>query len=164
LYGRGVNDEAAVKLTGKRFGQNLRSARDSARLSGEAVAGQMQEAGFSFHQQTLVRIEAGEQRVKLDEAYELARICGTTVDLLTRPPALEMAARDLRKAARDVRESARALRDAAGRHGARVEHLRGLMEQAQQKGVTADLAHEIRGAMSALAEPVSRDQGPGAGG
>lgn len=67
-----------------RIGRNLRALREAKGLSQKAVAQAMTERGHkSWYQNTLTRIESGEQPVKLSEAEDLKDILGTSVDRLT---------------------------------------------------------------------------------
>jgi transcriptional regulator with XRE-family HTH domain len=140
-------------LTDKRFGENLRMAREQAGLSGAQLAKRMQDAGYrSIYQQTIVRVEAGGQPVKLREALELARICGTTLDALTRPPELAILAARIRSAARDVREARRQLAVLTRQRESDAGRLRELVGEAVERGATVALADEIRVAEAALGD------------
>jgi transcriptional regulator with XRE-family HTH domain len=155
LYFRGVTEPADE--TERRFAENFRSARDAAGLSGRQVADQMRQRGFPFHQQTVVRIESGEQRVRIGEGTALAHIVGSTLDALTRPPELALLAADIMTAARKVREQKRELASLTRRHEVDVGNLRRFLAKAQESGAADKLRGEIRAGMSALGDPVPRE-------
>ena len=58
---------------------NLRAARERARLSQRETAELMRKRGRPFHQQTIARIERGQQDLTVDEAAAIAEIYGVTV-------------------------------------------------------------------------------------
>lgn len=147
--------EAATE-TDRRFAANFKAARERAKLSGREVAEQMRERGIPWHQQTVVRLESGEQRVRLGEAEALADIVGSSVSMLMRPADLERAASDILSAAAKVRESRRNLADATARFDTDVTWLRRLLEKAREKGIADRLPNEMRAGLSALGERRAR--------
>ena len=73
-------------LSARQFGENLRQARERAGLSQATVAAEVTRLlGCTVFQQTIARLEAGLQRVRLDEALALARVAGASIDELTTP-------------------------------------------------------------------------------
>src|SRR3974390_3268705 len=56
------------------FGMNLRILRERAGISQSALAAAMTKQGISWHQQTVGRVEAGQQSVRFHEARQLAAI------------------------------------------------------------------------------------------
>jgi transcriptional regulator with XRE-family HTH domain len=148
--------------TDRRFAANFKAARERAKLSGREVAEQMRERGIPWHQQTVVRLESGEQRVRLGEAEALAGIVGSSVDALMRPADLDMAARDILSSAAKVRDSRRKLTDATARFDTDVAWLRRLLDKAREKGIAERLPNEMRAGISALGERRERPGVPGA--
>lgn len=66
------------------FAESVKAGRQLKKWTQTDLAREMKARGFSFHQQTVQRIEDGERSVKLDEAYALAEILGRTVDEMAR--------------------------------------------------------------------------------
>ena len=69
----------------ERFAVNVRENRERQKLSQADIARRMTEAGWSWHPQTVQRIEAGHRKVTVGEAQALGQILGETVDRLTWP-------------------------------------------------------------------------------
>jgi transcriptional regulator with XRE-family HTH domain len=65
------------------FAENLKRLRLAENWSQTELARAMKERGFSFHQQTIQRIEDQERPVRLDEAYALAEIVHASVDQMS---------------------------------------------------------------------------------
>lgn len=146
--------------TDRRFAANFKAARERLGLSQREVAEQMRDRqGIPWHQQTVVRFESGEQRVRLGEAEALASIARTTMDALMRPADLDRAARDILSSAAKVRDSRRKLTEATARFDADVAWLRRLLDKAREKGIAEQLPNEMRAGMSALGERRARDPG-----
>ena len=72
-------------LADERFAANIREERERQGKSQADIARLMRERGWSYHPQTVQRIEAGHRKVSVGEAEALARILSTTVDRLTWP-------------------------------------------------------------------------------
>lgn len=72
-------------LADERFADNIREERERRGKSQAEIARLMRERGWSYHPQTVQRIEAGHRKVSVGEAEALARILHTTVDRLTWP-------------------------------------------------------------------------------
>lgn len=72
-------------LADERFAANIREQRERQDKSQADIAALMREQGWSYHPQTVQRIEAGHRKVSVGEAEALARILRTTVDRLTWP-------------------------------------------------------------------------------
>ena len=81
VYGGMQNDHR--KIADERFGTNVRAERERAGISQKAIATAMNERGHAWHQQTVVRVEAGRQPVRIGEAEDLAKILHTSLDRLT---------------------------------------------------------------------------------
>lgn len=64
----------------ERFGANVRALREGKGMSQSALAAAMTERGYPWHQQTVGRVEAGQQSVRFGEIEELAEILKTSVD------------------------------------------------------------------------------------
>jgi transcriptional regulator with XRE-family HTH domain len=73
-------------LADERFAVNSRERRQQLGLTQADIARQMAGRGWSYHPQTVQRIEAGDRKVSIGEAQELARILRTTTDALTSSP------------------------------------------------------------------------------
>jgi transcriptional regulator with XRE-family HTH domain len=65
-----------------RTGVRLRELRHAQRYSQEVLAVAMTQRGFSWHQVTVHRIEAGMRPMRFDEARSLAEIFGVTLESL----------------------------------------------------------------------------------
>jgi Zn-dependent peptidase ImmA (M78 family)/DNA-binding XRE family transcriptional regulator len=74
---------ALDQLKPPEVGERLRIARDNAKLTQAQAA-----EAIGVARTTLVAIEAGQRRIKLDELRELARVYGTTVNTLLRVEAV----------------------------------------------------------------------------
>lgn len=146
--------------TDRRFAANFKAARERAKLSQREVADHLRERGIPWHQQTVVRLESGEQRVRLGEAEALADIVGSSVSLLMRPADLDRAASDILSAAAKVRESRRKLAEATARFDTDVAWLRRLLDKAREKGLAERLPNEMRTGMAALADRRGRSAPP----
>jgi FtsZ-interacting cell division protein YlmF/DNA-binding XRE family transcriptional regulator len=96
---------AGFMSTDERFARNLRDARERHGLSQADVASEMTKAGFSFHQQTVAKIESGSRTVRLSEAEKLASVLGTSVGVLTLPPHDVQKVRRLNKVTFDLRRA-----------------------------------------------------------
>ena len=67
----------------QRLAANMRALRERKDMSQAALAAAMSERGIPWHQQTVGRIEAGQQQVRFAEAVELAEVLKTSLDRLT---------------------------------------------------------------------------------
>lgn len=72
--------ENEYEKLGDVFARNVKFRRTQRNMTQTEVARLMKERGFSFHQQTVQRIEDGVRPVKLEEAYALSRIFEISVD------------------------------------------------------------------------------------
>ena len=72
-------------LADEQFAANVREERERKGLSQADVADRMRERGWSWHPQTVQKIEAGHRKVSVGEGEALGRIFGTTIDRLTWP-------------------------------------------------------------------------------
>jgi len=75
-----MNDSNAEELD-RRLAMNVQSLRGA--MSQDVLAAAMRARGVPWHQQTVGRIESGQQKVKLAEAVILADVLGVTLDRLT---------------------------------------------------------------------------------
>lgn len=69
----------------ERFAVNLREQREIQGTSQAELARQMKERGWSWHPQTVQRVEGGHRKVTIGEAQAIAAILRTTADRLTWP-------------------------------------------------------------------------------
>lgn len=69
----------------ERFAVNVRETRERQGMSQAEVARQMAGRGWSWHPQTVQKVEGGHRKVSVGEAEALSRILGTTIDRLTWP-------------------------------------------------------------------------------
>jgi transcriptional regulator with XRE-family HTH domain len=76
-------DDAPPELTEQRFAANLREARGA--MSQYTLAGEMQDRGWPWRQQTVARVEAGQRMVRLGEATAIAEILQVSLDRLIQP-------------------------------------------------------------------------------
>lgn len=93
----------------RHLADNLRALRERKGLSQPALAAAMNEHGIQWHQQTVARIESGQQRARWDEVVALGVILGVPVERFTWPPAEANAADALYMAAERVRGRASVL-------------------------------------------------------
>lgn len=75
--------DAAKDVRARVFAENLKRLRVSRGLTQTDLARHMKERGFSFHQQTIQRIEDQERPVRLDEAYAFGEIVHASVDQMS---------------------------------------------------------------------------------
>ena len=68
------------------FAENIRRWRERRGLSQDALAQQMADLGFPFHQATIYKIEKGERPVRLAEALALSALLDQHVSDLTEGP------------------------------------------------------------------------------
>ena len=139
----------------ERFAGNLRTARDRAGLSQQAVAAQMREMGFGhIRQQTIAQIEGGTRSVRLGEALALSRITGTSIDTLVRPQGVAEGAWRLLDAARKVQEARHEVGDGVERLADARYDLRSVIATVVEAGHAQFLADELYAARRAVAEDV----------
>lgn len=67
----------------QRLAANMRQLRERKGMSQSALAAEMTACGFSWHQQTVGRIESGQQPLKAVELVALADVLKTSVDRFT---------------------------------------------------------------------------------
>lgn len=65
------------------FGRNLRAVREHRGMGQRELAAQMTERGYSWHQNTVTRVEKGARAAIFDEAEALAGILRVTTDRFT---------------------------------------------------------------------------------
>jgi transcriptional regulator with XRE-family HTH domain len=75
--------ETPPELSERRFGENLRTAREERSVSQVKLAQEMAARGWPWRQQTVARVESGRRMVRLGEALAVAEILGTNVGALT---------------------------------------------------------------------------------
>lgn len=73
-------DAAAREQAGNFLGTRLRELRAGRRMSQSALAADMAARGFSWHQQTVYRIEAARQGAGFEEVLALADIFGVPLE------------------------------------------------------------------------------------
>jgi transcriptional regulator with XRE-family HTH domain len=66
----------------EKFSSPLRGLRLEADMTQTSLAAAMQGRGFRWHQTTVTRVEAGRQRLTLQEAAALAELFGVPIDAL----------------------------------------------------------------------------------
>lgn len=71
------------QLASETFRDALPTWRDARGITQAELADAMREAGFPFHQQTVLKIEQGTRKITLDEAVEISRILDTPLSFLT---------------------------------------------------------------------------------
>lgn len=146
------------ELAERHFAHNLRAAREAAGLSQAAVAERMQDLGYSWHQQTVVRTENATRPLRLGEAVALMHaLAGGPdkaygVDALTRRPELATEAWYLLKTMRDCRAAIRAAADASMLLENAASHLKSVIAMTEKRGHAAELADELALARRALAD------------
>ena len=133
----------------QRLGLNVRTLRERKGLSQRAVADEMRSRGHPWHQQTVLKAEAGTRPLRFAEAVDLAAILETSLDRLTwaspEANAVEwLVSREarLRQSARQVSEAVTRFlldRDAAGRSLTEAAHQSPRVE-AEREEVRATLA------------------------
>lgn len=72
-------------LADEQFATNIREERERQGLSQADVAERMRKRGWSWHPQTVQKIESGNRKVTVGEGKALAEVVGSTVDRLTWP-------------------------------------------------------------------------------
>ena len=72
-----------VEPADQRLAANLRTLRERKGWSQSALAQAMTERGIPWHQQTVTRIEAGQQQVRFGELMALAAVLETSLDRFT---------------------------------------------------------------------------------
>ena len=104
----------------ERFGMNLRTLREQAGLSQAALAAAMNEHGWSWHQQTAGRIEAGRQSVRYWEAVDLAAMFHVPLERFRWGSAEANEAEFVRLAGTRVRRQYEVVADAIHEHKANI--------------------------------------------
>jgi len=76
-----VRTEAvAADIIERQFGARLREIRTNKKIPQAALAARMTALGWTWHQSTVHRVEAGSQPVRLGEAASLAAILATDLN------------------------------------------------------------------------------------
>jgi transcriptional regulator with XRE-family HTH domain len=135
--------EARPDMADQRFAENLRFARERAGLSQAALATQMVDLGWPFHQQTIARIEDGRRKVGMGEGDALARAVGSNMLAMIRPHGHARVAWTIISAVRDVRETHRQATQVLCRFNAEFERLERAIASARDAGLEEILADEI---------------------
>lgn len=78
-------DPEVATLVNERLATNLRTERERQRMSQADLARKMADQGWPYYPQTIHRIESGQRKVTLGEAWSLASILKTTIDRLAWP-------------------------------------------------------------------------------
>lgn len=135
----------------QRLGLNVRTLRELKGLSQRAIAEKMRQRGHSWHQQTVLKAEAGTRPVRFAEAVDLAAILHTSLDRLTWAPAEARAADLLHMRGRQVRASGEAAALAVQQLLAALHAAREAAEQAAGDQ-RANVAHARGDVMDAISE------------
>ena len=77
--------KSPIPTASENFARSLRGAREDRGMSQERIAKEMNTRGFKFHQSTVNKIETGERKVNVEEAFELAKVMGIPLTLLFEP-------------------------------------------------------------------------------
>jgi transcriptional regulator with XRE-family HTH domain len=77
------SDDDPLRSARKAFGANLRAVREQRSMGQRELAARMAEQDFSWHQNTVTRVEAGERSVSFFEVHALAGILRVTTDRFT---------------------------------------------------------------------------------
>lgn len=137
--------------TDARLGLNVRTLRERRGMSGEALAQAMRDRGHRWHQNTVVRVEAGTQGVKFAEARDLAEILATSLDRLTWASAEANAAEALYAAGGQVRRAAAEVSGAVFRLLADTDRA-GIIAKGTAEGVSPRVAAALDDLHGSLAE------------
>jgi transcriptional regulator with XRE-family HTH domain len=78
-----MQERREVEPPDHRLASNLRALRERKGWSQSALADAMAERGIPWHQQTVTRIEAGQQQVRFGELMALAAVLETSLDRFT---------------------------------------------------------------------------------
>jgi transcriptional regulator with XRE-family HTH domain len=136
----------------ERFASNVRSARERAGLSQEAVASRMRDAGFDvFRQQTIAAIESGSRSVRLGEALALGRIVGSDMSSLVRPQGMLREAWRLLDSANAVLGASDLITEGARKLVHARKRLDRAMAEVERAGLEEALAEEMFTARRAAA-------------
>ena len=84
-YSRFMERKSPIPTASENFARSLRGAREDRGMSQERIAKEMNTRGFKFHQSTVNKIETGERKVNVEEAFELAKVVGIPLTLLFEP-------------------------------------------------------------------------------
>lgn len=68
------------------FREHMKRLRESKGMSQSELARQLKQRGLSYHQQTVQRVEGGDRPIRLDEAFQIASVLGSRVDLMIASP------------------------------------------------------------------------------
>lgn len=127
------------------FAVNLRQAREDAGLSQEAVAQEMRERGFRFHQTTVNKIETGERKVPVGEATELAAVLGIPLDtMLQSSDTRVFRAQMINRSVDKIRRLAKAVEGPLDEIGAELENVDVAADQI--RGMTTHLLSDAKAA------------------
>lgn len=138
-----MDENAHEGVTAGWFAENLRDAREKAGLSQDALASIMSDLGYAFRQQTITRIEGGERRVEVGEAFALARSVGTSVEALMRPAGVARDGLRILDAVRRVHQVQQAVRKVYDSYNAERRDLEALVNRAERSGHAKGVAREI---------------------
>lgn len=104
--------EHEIESADQQLGANLRSLRELKGWSQAKLADAMTARGIPWHQQTVGRVESGQQQVRFAELKALAAEFGTTLDRFAWTSREAHAAAFVHEAGKQVRVSAVAVADA----------------------------------------------------
>lgn len=140
-----TEDDQAVRGVERWLAENLKAGREAAGLSQDTVAERMRERGHDvWRQQTVARVETGQRSVRFGEAYDLARIVGSSFDDLARPPERTREGMALKSAVSSLQDAWRTLLPSAEYYADARRRLEQLVAQVEAEGKAEDLAAEVR--------------------
>jgi transcriptional regulator with XRE-family HTH domain len=116
----------------QRVAANIRRFRKAAAMSQAELAHELTAHGFSWVQQTVVRVENGSQPLKLEEAVAVGKALGVDVSVLSQSAENEeiaAAVADLRAAIEGLTHSRRRIADLEEE----VRHFEGLRGEAERR-------------------------------
>jgi DNA-binding XRE family transcriptional regulator len=141
----------------QQFAVHLRGYRERAGMTQAEVAEAMQDAGYGWiHQQTIDRIEKGQQRPRLGVAVALARIVGAELADLLRPPQVVTAAWQVLDRVRDVLAAERGAKRAAAEVEAARSRLAGAISLAEDGPLAGELSRELAAGRHVIKHPGER--------
>lgn len=137
-------DEALSDIDDKRFAANFKERRLAQGISQAAVAERVSVSlGRPFHQQTVTRIENGQQPAKLGEAQKLAQSIGADLSALLRPRGLARQAWRIQHYVTEAREAHKAARDSTERLTLARLRLQEAIDAVGREGAEDELEAEI---------------------
>jgi transcriptional regulator with XRE-family HTH domain len=68
------------------FRDHMKRLREAKGMTQSELARQLKQRGLPYHQQTVQRVESGERPIRLDEAFQIASVLESRVDLMIASP------------------------------------------------------------------------------